>query len=326
METAWAGRNYGLILTDICTNEDNFHYIDSCVADVVTNHKLESDLNVTVYPKFGLPRWVPTADQIAGSKKFKEKMARMGISVNEAIMGAAREELGDSIPGDLFFDAEGKVSKKPLGQLMSLFTSVINGRLKTWLERGVKVLMVNNGEDLGGVINPEMIGAFVQGGYDYLCVLVDASAGGGGPVFLDGVPRLMEKDALPQEIKEGMSLKNTNLMLFRIDQLPAMLCGMSVRDFLAASTLEILAALDSHTLSRLVPLPEIKPVPVRIIGNSVITHNAGQAAFVMGHITHTVKPVFGRLPAEMCFYELKDFADLPRVQQGVGLLYKGKIV
>jgi len=327
----WAEREFGApVRTDVCAGEESRKGI-ALAADRLFKGKIPA--NFRFWSKFGMPRWIPTKGQILRSNKFREQMKKQGI-IDEAGLERNAEEIisesGNS--GDLFFDCEGRLSTKPLGQLMTLTTAAINGTLASWLRSGIEVVMVSNGEDMGSVIDPARIGAFELSGADMMCILTDSAPGGGGPVFRDGKPILMEKEVIPKSTREQMSLKNTNTMYLKVSSLPMMLCGMFPHRFLRASASYILSAMNHRIYSRIPPLPEVKPVPVKFEvreGRRIATTTwyAGQASWVMGHLTHLDSVyVFARMAASKCLLELKEPEDIPMVEEGIDRLYSGKVV
>jgi UTP--glucose-1-phosphate uridylyltransferase len=123
--------------------------------------------------------------------------------------------------GELFRAADGRVSLYAPGH-GDLFQAVRrSGTLTTLRERGVRVVMISNVDNLGARVDPVVVGAHLAGGRPLTCEVARKEGDmGGAPVRVDGRVQLVEGPRFPPSFdQELVPVFNTNTGLFDIDVL-----------------------------------------------------------------------------------------------------------
>ncbi len=119
--------------------------------------------------------------------------------------------------GDLFHDAEGKVSEHAPGHGDLPDALRQSGLLSRFVERGGRMLMMANLDNLGATVDPVVIGWHLDQKAQVTCEVVDkvGSDRGGIPVRLDGRPVVLEEFRLPEEFDPSqVRVFNTNTFHF----------------------------------------------------------------------------------------------------------------
>jgi UTP--glucose-1-phosphate uridylyltransferase len=123
--------------------------------------------------------------------------------------------------GELFRAADGRASLYAPGH-GDLFQAVRrSGTLTTLRERGVRVVMISNVDNLGARVDPVVVGAHLAGGRPLTCEVARKEGDmGGAPVRVDGRLQLVEGPRFPLSFdQELVPVFNTNTGLFDIDAL-----------------------------------------------------------------------------------------------------------
>jgi UTP--glucose-1-phosphate uridylyltransferase len=102
--------------------------------------------------------------------------------------------------GQLFLDASGRPSEHAPGHGDLPSALQKSGLLSPFVARGGRLVMVTNLDNLGGTLDPAIIGWHLTHGDPVTAEVVDKVAGdrGGIPVRVDGVPRILEEFRIPK--------------------------------------------------------------------------------------------------------------------------------
>jgi UTP--glucose-1-phosphate uridylyltransferase len=123
--------------------------------------------------------------------------------------------------GELFRDAEGRVSLYAPGH-GDLFQALQrSGTLAALRSRGVGVVTVSNVDNLGARVDPVVVGAHLASGRPLTCEVARKEGDmGGAPVRVAGKLQLVEGPRFPDSFdQETVPVFNTNTALFDIDAL-----------------------------------------------------------------------------------------------------------
>jgi UTP--glucose-1-phosphate uridylyltransferase len=119
--------------------------------------------------------------------------------------------------GELFFDAEGRVSEHAPGHGDLPDALRRSGLLARFVEQGGRQVMVANLDNLGATVDPVIAGWHAEHGAGVSCEVVDkvGSDRGGIPVRLDGRPVVLEEFRLPPGFDPAsVRVFNTNTFHF----------------------------------------------------------------------------------------------------------------
>lgn len=97
-----------------------------------------------------------------------------------------------------------------------------SGALRWLRERGVDYLLMANVDNLGGSLDPHLLGTFAASGDEMMAEVVAKNPGdkGGSPASVDGRVQLVEDFAFPDGFdKDSIPVFNTNTLWFRTDAL-----------------------------------------------------------------------------------------------------------
>lgn len=124
--------------------------------------------------------------------------------------------------GDLFRDDDGALSIYGPGH-GDLLPSLRRSGALDWLRgRGVEYLLMANVDNLGGSLDPHLLGTFAASGDEMMGEVVAKDPGdkGGSPASVDGRVQLVEDLAFPEGFdKDSIPVFNTNTLWFRTDAL-----------------------------------------------------------------------------------------------------------
>jgi len=115
--------------------------------------------------------------------------------------------------GDLFLDAAGQPSEHAPGHGDLPDALKASGLLTRFVERGGKVVLIANLDNLGGTVDPALVGFHLAHGADVTSELVDKLADdrGGIPVRVDGKLRVLEEFRIPPSFDPStVRVFNTN--------------------------------------------------------------------------------------------------------------------
>lgn len=119
--------------------------------------------------------------------------------------------------GDVFRDAQGEPSVHAPGHGDLPEALKRSGLLDRFVAEGGRLVMVTNLDNLGGGLDPTIVGFHLAGNEAVTCEVVDKVAGdrGGIPVRLDGRPVVLEEFRLPQEFDPAsVGVFSVNTFLF----------------------------------------------------------------------------------------------------------------
>jgi UTP--glucose-1-phosphate uridylyltransferase len=124
--------------------------------------------------------------------------------------------------GALYRDERGAISIYGPGH-GDLLPSLRRSGALSWLrERGVEYLLMANVDNLGGALDPHLLGTFAASGDEMMGEVVAKDPGdlGGSPASVDGRVQLVEDFAFPEGFdKDCIPVFNTNTLWFRTDAL-----------------------------------------------------------------------------------------------------------
>ncbi len=115
--------------------------------------------------------------------------------------------------GELFRDAEGKLSPHAPGHGDLSFALRRSGILERFRAEGGKTLMMSNVDNLTATLDPAVIGAHIEGGAALTAEMAPKEPGdkGGAPARVDGRAQIVEAFRFPQEFdQERIPVFNTN--------------------------------------------------------------------------------------------------------------------
>lgn len=119
--------------------------------------------------------------------------------------------------GDIFLDAQGRPSEHAPGHGDLPDALRKSGLLQRFVDRGGRLLMMTNIDNLGGTLEPAIIGWHVAHGQPVTCEVVDKVEGdrGGIPVRVDGRPCVLEEFRIPPSFDPAtVRVFNTNVFHF----------------------------------------------------------------------------------------------------------------
>lgn len=119
--------------------------------------------------------------------------------------------------GDVFFDEAGQPSEHASGHGDLPEALQRSGLIGRFVERGGRVVMVTNLDNLGGTLDPVIIGFHCAHGRPVTCEVVDkvGSDRGGIPVRVDGKPCVLEEFRIPRSFDpSSVRVFNTNVFHF----------------------------------------------------------------------------------------------------------------
>jgi UTP--glucose-1-phosphate uridylyltransferase len=176
--------------------------------------------------------------RLAEMQALEKRVGRrvpLWLMSSHATDAALREALGDHIDGesvavfpqslslrltpggDLFHDAAGKVSEHAPGHGDLPDALRESGLLGRFVQRGGRMLMMANLDNLGATVDPAVIGWHLAQQTQVTCEVVDkvGSDRGGVPVRLDGRPVVLEEFRLPEGFDPAqVRVFNTNTFHF----------------------------------------------------------------------------------------------------------------
>jgi UTP--glucose-1-phosphate uridylyltransferase len=124
--------------------------------------------------------------------------------------------------GHVFKDAQGEASVHAPGHGDLPDAVAKSGLLDRFIAQGGRLVMVTNLDNLGGGLDPLVVGLHLDGGTPVTCEVVDKLPGdrGGIPVRLDGRPVVLEEFRLPASFDpETVRVFNVNTFLFDAEAL-----------------------------------------------------------------------------------------------------------
>lgn len=123
--------------------------------------------------------------------------------------------------GSLFLDSDGKPSLYGQGHGDLFSTLRLSGVLDSFVEAGVRSVMVSNVDNLAARLDPAIVGMHLRAGTPFTVEVVPADRNSGGaPARVDGRPRLLEAFQFPPEFdQETIPVFNTNTSLITVEAL-----------------------------------------------------------------------------------------------------------
>lgn len=118
--------------------------------------------------------------------------------------------------GTLFHDESGAVSPYAPGHGDLTFALRRSGLLTSFRERGGRVLMMSNVDNLGATLDPALVGLHLELGGQLTAEVVRKEKGdkGGSPARLEGVPQVLEGFRFPPGFdQDSIPVFNTNTFL-----------------------------------------------------------------------------------------------------------------
>jgi UTP--glucose-1-phosphate uridylyltransferase len=123
--------------------------------------------------------------------------------------------------GELFREADGRLSLYAPGHGDLFAASRRSGALEAFRERGVRMVMVSNVDNLGARVDPSVVGMHVLAARPLTCEVARKEGDlGGAPVLVDGRLQLLEGPRFPPSFDQDLvPVFNTNTALFDLDVL-----------------------------------------------------------------------------------------------------------
>jgi radical SAM superfamily enzyme YgiQ (UPF0313 family) len=294
--------------------------------------------DVSFYAQNGIYRFNPSRRDILLSgkvlkelEKVHEQKIRYGLippgtrfdpekAVDEVLVRNGRV-------GDFFRTDDGVISTKPAGHLEMLLQPFLNGRLAYLAERGCKVLLIPNGDDMGFHIDRRRLGHFYRSGKGMMVTLTEKREGEEGGFLFDVDqdgdghfrPQVLEKDNVPSGFDySGIRYISTGQNLFNIEQvLEFFLRGGSLKENLRRYynlTQEERLELANRMLAPLHFNLAIKPVRVGTDFSDPdhpvpIMSAAAQLERLVGNMSQVLDTEFIVVPRDGNFGPIKDRSD-----------------
>lgn len=189
-----------------------------------------------------------------------------------------------TVEGDLFFEDDGEPSTYATGHGDLVDAIRRSGLLTTFLAAGGKYVWITNLDNLGGTLDPALLGHFIETGRDVMVEVCEKAAGdrGGIPVWAGGRLQVLEEFRLPKGFDAA-----------------------SVRVF--------------NTNTFLVSAPALATVPIEWnwfeVEKKVGTRTAVQFERLLQELTAAMPAAYAKVPregAESRFLPVKDFDELAR--------------
>jgi UTP--glucose-1-phosphate uridylyltransferase len=239
------------------------------------------------------PLWLMTS--AATDDKIREAL---GARLKGDEIAAFPQELSLRLTpkGDLYLDAQGLPSEHAPGHGDLPDALKKSGLLKRFVERGGRTLLATNLDNLGGTLDPVILGFHLDHGKPVTSEVVDKLGDdkGGIPVRVDGQLRAMEEFRLPKSFDPAqVRVFNTNV--FHID---------------ARALLELDMQWRFYTVKK------------KVDGNEVV-----QFERIVNEITGELETVYLRLPRtgpSARFLPVKDFDELERRRSEIELVARAR--
>jgi UTP--glucose-1-phosphate uridylyltransferase len=122
--------------------------------------------------------------------------------------------------GEIFRDESGKVSPHATGHGDLTFALRRSGMLKRFRDRGGKILMMSNVDNLTATLDPAVIGAHLQSNADLTAEMAPKEPGdkGGAPARVDGRPQIVEAFRFPESFdQDRIPVFNTNTFILNAE-------------------------------------------------------------------------------------------------------------
>ncbi|TFH29030.1 MAG: hypothetical protein E4H00_07715 [Myxococcales bacterium] len=126
--------------------------------------------------------------------------------------------------GELFEDGAGALSCHAPGHGDLTFALRRSGILKDFRDRGGRVLMMSNVDNLTATLDPAVIGAHLESGAALTAEMAPKEPGdqGGAPARVDGKPQIVESFRFPKDFdQERIPVFNTNTFVLDAEAIDA---------------------------------------------------------------------------------------------------------
>jgi UTP--glucose-1-phosphate uridylyltransferase len=182
---------------------------------------LEGKLEQTTALERALDTRVPVAlmTSFATDDAIREHIGERGLG--EPLVFNQFVSLRLEPSGELFLDAEGRVSPYAPGH-GDLFSALRrSGTLDALRSRGIRVVTISNVDNLGARVDPVVVGAHLLAGRPVTCEVARKERdSGGAPVRVNGKLQLVEGPRFPASFDQALApVFNTNTALVDIDAL-----------------------------------------------------------------------------------------------------------
>lgn len=160
------------------------------------------------------PLWLMTSQSTDAKIKQALGSRRRGDDVATFLQGLS---LRLTPSGDVFFGADGRPSEHAPGHGDLPDALKRSGLLQRFVERGGKTLMMTNIDNLGGTLDPVILGFHLAHGLPVTSEVVDklGSDRGGIPARVDGKPCVLEEFRIPPSFDPAsVRVFNTNVFHF----------------------------------------------------------------------------------------------------------------
>lgn len=158
-----------------------------------------------------IPTWVMSS--FATHEKTLEHVAALGLRQPSVEVFPQFVSLRLTPEGTLFLGADGQPSPCATGHGDLTFALRRSGLLQRFRERGGRVLVMSNVDNLGATLDPAVVGFHLRHGGAITAEVVRKAPGdkGGAPARLDGVPQIIEGFRFPADFdQDSIPVFNTN--------------------------------------------------------------------------------------------------------------------
>ena len=201
---------FGGVVKAVLSAVDGLSFLE---AKIVQTGRLERELGITVP--------VALMTSFATDAAIREHVVERGLG--DPLVFNQFVSLRLEASGELFHDAGGRVSLYAPGH-GDLFPALRrSGTIRALRDRGIRVVMVSNVDNLGARVDPVVVGAHVASGRPLTCEVARKEGDmGGAPVRVDGRLQLVEGPRFPESFdQERVPVFNTNTAIFDLDALDA---------------------------------------------------------------------------------------------------------
>jgi len=149
------------------------------------------------------PLWLMTSDATKGGIEAALGTRRDGYHIATFTQGLSARVTAE---GELFREEDGSASLHAPGHGDLPDALRASGLLERFIDQGGRYLLVTNLDNLGGGLDPLLIGLHFEQGRPVTCEVVDklGSDRGGIPVRLDGRPVILEEFRIPGSFDPGV--------------------------------------------------------------------------------------------------------------------------
>jgi UDP-N-acetylglucosamine pyrophosphorylase len=214
---------------------------------------------------------------------------------------------------------DGNVSMKPPGHIGG-FIDYVQQKMKADIVKGVQVVLLNSGEELGMTVDASIINYVAQGDKClYFNIIPSAIPSGGRVVSVNGKNLILERSQFPPGAYQPSGYKNTFQVMLNIDNILQAL-NVDRNTFSGMSDQMIHNLLIQKILIRLKPITEVKPIDNYAQWVVQFEYLFGQLSWILPTDFILKDREYAKL-----FFEIKDKEDIINVKDQIQALY-GRVI